>query len=177
MSAASTRSSSSRPAQGADGQREVAPMAVLGLHAGREPDARRRRPLGRALRAGAAARLPAGLAPSTTSDYFAVCVDAKADALSAAEGERLFDDAGEPTPILAERRQFLEEIEREAQRTRLFGRRLLELELLRRCASTPRCPTAAQLSVDGFLALDEKQAGGAARRHGARRCTGPACCR
>jgi SapC len=144
--------------QGADGQREVAPMAVLGLQKGEN--------LMLGADGGWAARYvpallrgyPLGIAPVDGTSY-AVCFDAKADALSPDEGERLFDDAGEPTPFLAERRQFLEEIEREVQRTRLLGRRLLELELLRSMRFDATLPDGSKLSVDGFLALDEEKLG------------------
>ena len=139
-----------------DGQRDVAPMAVLGLAQGEN------------LMLGAngvwAARYtpallrgyPLGVVPLEGQNY-AVCVDAKAAALSAEEGERLFDDGGEPTPFLTERRQFVEEIEREAQRTRLFGRRLLELELLRAMRFDATLPDGNKISVDGFLAIDEEK--------------------
>lgn len=142
--------------QSADGQREVAPMAVFGLAPGEN------------LMLGAdgswAARYtpallrgyPLGVVPVDATSY-AVCIDAKAGALSADEGERLFDDAGEPTPFLEERRHFVEEIEREAQRTRLFGRRLIELELLRSMRFDATLPDGNQLSVDGFLALDNEK--------------------
>jgi len=144
--------------QSAEGLREVAPMAVLGLAQGEN------------LMLGAdgswAARYtpallrgyPFGVAPIDAQSY-AVCVDAKAGALSAEEGERLFDDAGEPTPFLNQRRQFVEEIERESQRTRLLGRRLLELELLRTMRFDATLPDGSQLSVDGFLAVDEEKLG------------------
>jgi hypothetical protein len=99
---------------------------------------------------------PLGVAPVDATSY-AVCIDAKAGALSTDEGERLFDDAGEPTTFLTERRQFVEEVEREAQRTRLLGRRLIELELLRSMRFDATLPDGNQLSVDGFLALDNEK--------------------
>jgi SapC len=144
--------------QSAEGQREVAPMAVLGLAQGEN------------LMLGAdgswAARYtpallrgyPLGVAPIDAQSYV-VCVDAKAGGLSPSEGERLFDDAGEPTPFLNERRQFVEEVEREAQRTRLLGRRLLELELLRTMRFDATLPDGSRLSVDGFLTVDEEKLG------------------
>ena len=140
--------------QDSDGQRDVAPMAVLGLQPGEnlmlQADGRWAARYVPALLRG----YPLGIAPVDGTNY-AICIDAKADALSLDEGERLFDDAGEPTPFLTERRQFVEEIEREVQRTRLFGRRLLELELLRAMRFDATLPDGSKLAVDGFLALDE----------------------
>lgn len=137
-----------------DGKREVAPMAVLGLEPGEN------------LMLGADGSWAALYTPAILRGYplavvpvdaesHAVCVDLKADALSETEGERLFDDAGEATPFLVGRRQFVEEIERETQRTRLFGRRLVELGLLRTMRFDANLPDGRTLTVDGFLALDD----------------------
>lgn len=139
---------------GDDGQREVAPMAVLGLAQGEnlmlKPDGGwDARYVPALLRA-----YPFGLA-RTDGQNFVVVVDAKADALSDAEGERLFDDAGTPTPMLEGRRQFVEQFEEEAQRTRLLGRRLLELELLQSKRFDATLPDGRTVTVDGFLSLDE----------------------
>lgn len=144
--------------QSADGQREVAPMAVLGLAPGEN--------LMLGSDGGWAARYtpallrgyPLGLARLDDRSY-AVCVDLKSGLLSPDEGERLFDDAGEPTAFLNERRQFVEDIEREADRTRLLGRRLLELELLRVMRFDASLPDGSKIAVDGFLALDEDKLG------------------
>ena len=142
--------------QSAEGRREVAPMAVLGLQQGEN------------LMLGAdgswAARYtpallrayPLGLA-QLDADNYAVCIDAQADALSDSVGERLFSDAGEPTAYLEGQRKFVEEIEREAQRTRLLGSRLLELELLRSMRFDATLPDGQTLAVEGFLAIDEEK--------------------
>ena len=141
--------------KGSDGEPEVAPMAVLGLK------------LGENLMLGADGTWGARYVPAILRAYplavvpvdatsYAVCIDAKAG-LAAETGERLFDDAGEPTAFLTERRGFVEEIEREAQRTRLLGRRLIELELLRSMRFDATLPDGNQLTVDGFLALDDQK--------------------
>ncbi len=142
--------------QGDDGQREVAPVAVLGLAQGEN------------LMLGAdgswAARYvpallrgyPFGLA-RTDAQTYVVVIDDKADALSATEGEPLFDAAGQATPMLEERRKFLEQLEAEAQRTRLFGRSLLELDLLQPMRFDATLPDGRQLTVDGFLTVDENK--------------------
>jgi hypothetical protein len=144
--------------QSADGHREVAPMAVLGLTQGENLMLGTDGSWGARYTPALLRGYPLGVAPLDGGSY-ALCVDAKAGALSADEGERLFDDAGEATPFLAERRQFVEGIEREAQRTRLFGRRLIELELLRSMRFDATLPDGNKMSVDGFLALDEEKLG------------------
>ena len=141
--------------KGPDGQQEVAPMAVLGLQQGENlmlgtDGAWGARYVPAVLRA-----YPLAVVPVDATSY-AVCIDAKAG-LNAETGERLFDDSGEPTAFLTERRAFVEEIEREAQRTRLLGRRLIELELLRSMRFDATLPDGNQLTVDGFLALDDEK--------------------
>jgi SapC len=140
----------------ADGHAEVAPLAVIGLAPGENlmlgSDGRwAARYVPAMLRA-----YPLGLA-RIDGERYSVCVDAGADALSEAEGERLFDDAGEPSAYLANQRRFLEEIERETQRTRQFGRRLLDLDLLRPMRFDATLPDGNTLSVDGFFTVDDQK--------------------
>jgi SapC len=59
--------------------------------------------------------------------------------------------------MLEERRKFVEQLENEAQRTRLLGRNLLEFELLQPMRFEATLPDGKQLSVDGFLTVDEKK--------------------
>jgi hypothetical protein len=99
---------------------------------------------------------PLGLV-AVDEQRYSICVDAKADALSDVEGERLFDDAGEPSAYLANAQQFLEEIERETQRTRQFSRRLLDLDLLRPMRFDATLPDGNKLSVDGFFTVDDEK--------------------
>jgi hypothetical protein len=144
--------------QGDEGQREVAPVAVLGLAPGENlmlnADGSWAARYVPALLRG----YPLGLA-RTDGQGYVVVVDGKADALSVTEGERLFNDQGEPTPMLEERRKFLEQLENEAQRTRMLGRSLLELELLQPMRFDATLPDGRQLTVDGFLTVDEKRFG------------------
>lgn len=143
--------------QGPDGQREVAPMAVLGLAKGENlmlrPDGSWAARYIPALLRG----YPLGLARAD-ADRVVLVIDEAADALSidgTGAGEPLFDGQGQPTPQLQARQEFLEQLENEAHRTRLFGRALLELELLQTKRFDATLPDGRSLSVDGFLALDE----------------------
>lgn len=144
--------------QGADGQRDVAPMAVLGLKPGEnlmlQPDGSWAARYVPALLRG----YPMGLARTDPQGYVVV-VDGGADALSDTEGALLFDAQGNPTAELEERRKFLEQIEMEAERTRLFGRTLIEHELLQPMRFDATLPDGQQLTVDGFLAVDEAKLG------------------
>jgi SapC len=142
--------------KGDDGQREVAPVAVLGLTQGEnlmlnDDGSWAARYVPALLRG-----YPLGLARTDAQNYVVV-IDDKAGALSATEGELLFNDQGEPSPMLEERRKFVEQLENEAQRTRLFGRSLQELELLQPMRFDATLPDGQQLSVEGFLTVDEKR--------------------
>jgi hypothetical protein len=145
--------------KGADGHAEVAPLAVLGLMQGEN------------LMLGSDGRWAARYVPAMLRGYplglavvdaerYTLCIDAAADALSADDGERLFDDAGEPSAFLATQQRFLEEIERETQRTRQFGRRLLDLDLLRTMRFDATLPDGNTLSVEGFLTVDDEKLAG-----------------
>jgi SapC len=141
---------------GPKGEREVAPMAVLGLTQGEnlmlEPGGGwGAKYLPALLRA-----YPFGLA-SAGEDRYVVVVDAQANALSSEEGERLFNDDGTPSAFVAERQRFVEQLEAEAQRTRMLGRALLEMDLLQPMRFEAQLPGGQQLAVDGFLAVDEKK--------------------
>jgi SapC len=142
--------------KGDDGQREVAPVAVLGLTQGEnlmlnDDGSWAARYVPALLRG-----YPLGLARTDVQNYVVV-IDDKAGALSATEGELLFNDQGEPSPMLEERRKFVEQLENEAQRTRLLGRSLQELELLQPMRFDATLPDGQQLSVEGFLTVDEKR--------------------
>lgn len=140
----------------AEGRTEVAPLAVLGLRQGENlmftPDGRwDARYVPAVLRA-----YPLGLAPTDGQSYSLV-VDGRADALSDDAGERLFNDAGEPSEFLANAQKFLEQIELETQRTRQFGRRLIDLELLRPMRFDATLPDGNTLTLDGFFIVDEEK--------------------
>ena len=139
-----------------NGQRDVAPMAVLGLEQGENLMLGADGSWGARYTPAILRGYPVGLARVDDSSY-ALCVDAKSGALSAHEGERLFSDDGEPTPFLDEQRKFVEQIEAEAERTRMVGRRLIELDLLRAMRFDATLPDGNQITVDGFLALDEEK--------------------
>lgn len=93
----------------------------------------------------------------TQPDQWAVAIDRSWHGLSETEGERLFDDQGEPTPYLASVRDFVERLEAEIERTRAAGERLLEMGLLQDKRFDATLPDGQPLSVDGFLAVDEQK--------------------
>ncbi len=91
------------------------------------------------------------------NEQFAVCIDQAFEGFSREEGQRLFNDLGQPTQLLQEMTTHLETLETEVQRTRLIGKRLLELDLLRDMRFDATLPDGTQHTVDGFMTVDEKK--------------------
>lgn len=90
-------------------------------------------------------------------EQFAVCFDAAAPGLSTEQGEPLFDEQGEATALLKDVHQFTQQIEVEAERTRLACVKLLEMGLLVPKRFDAKLSDGSPLSVDGFLMLDENK--------------------
>lgn len=137
------------------GNRQVAPVAIFGL---REKENLyvdggrwRARYLPALLQA-----YPFGVARVDTSRVVVVIDEAWAG-LSRTEGTALFDAEGKPGEYLANVRTQLEKIEGEIQRTRLFGSALLQADLLSEMRFEATMPDGQKVTVDGFLAVDEKK--------------------
>jgi hypothetical protein len=75
-------------------------------------------------------RYPFVLAEQPGSSQLTVCVDEAFDGLNGTEGEALFDTEGKDTPYLQQLQKFLLDFHNDMQRTTLFARRLVELDLL-----------------------------------------------
>jgi len=91
------------------------------------------------------------------AERFAICFDAAWSGLSGTEGERLFTTEGEQSPFLQSMKEHLELLEGQTQQTRVMGRRLRELDLLREMRFDATLPDGSKLSVDGFLTVDDKK--------------------
>ncbi|MBN8487303.1 MAG: SapC family protein [Burkholderiales bacterium] len=143
-----------------DGKPQVAAVAVLGLSPGENlmletthdgGDRWTARYIPALLRA-----YPFTMA-RTSPDQWAVAIDRSWKGLSETEGERLFDDQGEPTTYLNGVREFVERLEAEIERTRQAGERLLAMGLLQEKRFDATLPDGQPLVVDGFLAIDEQK--------------------
>lgn len=75
-------------------------------------------------------RYPFVLAEQPGSSQLTVCVDEAFDGLNGTEGEALFDAEGKDTPYLQQLQKFLLDFHNDMQRTTLFAKRLVELDLL-----------------------------------------------
>lgn len=92
-----------------------------------------------------------------SDDRFAVCVDMAWPGVNKTDGRALFEPDGKPTELLTSMQQHLENMEADIQRTRLVGRRLLELDVLRDMRFDATLPDGSKHSVDGFLTVDDKK--------------------
>jgi hypothetical protein len=88
---------------------------------------------------------------------FAICVDMAWSGVGEAKGQPLFEADGQPAPLLRDMTKHLETLEGEIQRTRLVGKRLLELGVLADMRFDATLPDGRQHSVDGFLTVDDKK--------------------
>jgi hypothetical protein len=135
------------------GQDQIAPVAVLGLANGEnlflKPDGSWTADYVPAL----LRRYPFAMA-RVDNDTLALCIDEAYGGFSQTSGERLMEADGQPTQALKNMREFLDEFEREAERTRLFCRELQQAGLLQSMRFDAKLPSGDGFSVDGFMAID-----------------------
>ncbi|MBQ60783.1 MAG: hypothetical protein CMQ19_01780 [Gammaproteobacteria bacterium] len=85
-----------------------------------------------------------------------VCIDESFDGFSKKDGEPLFE-GDEPTPILQQALDFLDEYQKQYMRTELFVKRLQENDLLMSLNAKIDMVDGAQFALTGLLAVDEKK--------------------
>jgi hypothetical protein len=141
--------------QGADGQTEMSPVAVLGVSEGEnlfvDGTAWRGRYTPATLRAYPffIARVDAGNS--------AVCIDGSWAGFSTDEGQGLFDAEGKPTAFFEGARKQIETLDAEVLRTRAVCQRFQALDLLRDMRFDATLPDGRSHRVDGFFTVDEKK--------------------
>ncbi len=139
-----------------DGSDAIAPIAVLGLTQNENLYVSGER--WRAQYMPAILRMYPFCIARMNEEQFAICVDMAFSGVNQDEGQPVFDAEGKPAELLQSMREQLETLEGEIQRTRLVGKRLLELGLLREMRFDATLPDGRQHSVDGFLTVDEQKA-------------------
>lgn len=143
------------PSPGPDGKQSMAPVAAFGLAPGENLyiDGNR----------WDAAYVPAHLriypfcVARDSETSYTIVVDEASKALGRERGQPLFEASGELTPYMVEVQQFLQTLEAHTDNTRRFCERLLELDLMQTMRFDATLPDGASLTVDGFLAVDEKK--------------------
>lgn len=142
----------------AEGQRPaIAPLAVFGLKQGSNLFVQDGQWTGRYMPA-YIRRYPFAMARiSDTSDDMAMCIDQGWEGLSETEGELLFKEDGQPTELLENAKTFVEDFEREAERTRQGCQILQDLDLFQDMRFEATLPNGEKLDVDGFMTINEKK--------------------
>ena len=102
-------------------------------------------------------RYPFVLAEAGDSGQSVVCVDEGYLGFNQADGELLFNDQGEPTPVLKQAIDFLEEYQRQYLRTEAFVKRLQDSDLLMALNAKVDVRGGQQFALTGLLAVDEKK--------------------
>lgn len=89
-------------------------------------------------------------------ERFAICYDDNSGVIQEAEGERLYDDNGEPTKVLTSIRQFLGEVQHMEAFTKEFTDHIKSLDLLVPMDLTVNLKTGAQKMGGCFMISEEK---------------------
>ena len=91
-----------------------------------------------------------------TSDLM-LCIDEESEFLSDTEGEPLFDEQGNPSPIIAKARNYLVELQRFSELTNLFAKELARLGLLTPLQMQIRNTEGVLVKIEGVSAVNEKK--------------------
>jgi hypothetical protein len=94
---------------------------------------------------------------NTGDDQLVVCVDEGHAAVGAADGQALFTQEGEATPFLDNAINFMRDYQAEAQRTRDFMQRMVELELLTEVSARGELKGGAAYQLGGFSVISESR--------------------
>ena len=101
-------------------------------------------------------RYPFVLAQTQDSNQRVVCVDEDFAGFNDKEGQALFEE-GEPSQLLKQAIEFLEEYQRQYVRTETFVQRLRDNDLLMSLNAKVDLVDGTQFGLTGLLAVDEKK--------------------
>lgn len=99
-------------------------------------------------------RYPFVFSRSGDGTTFTLCIDEAYKGFNAdGKGERLFTDAGEPTPYVNNVLAFLQSFQAEHNRTQEFCKKLDELELFESQNAVWTSPTGEKVALTGFMSI------------------------
>lgn len=102
-------------------------------------------------------RYPFVLAEVPDQSQRVVCIDGDYAGFDDQTGEALFEEGGEPTPMLKQAMDFLEEYQKQYQRTETFLARLKDNDLLMSLNARVDLVDGKQFALSGLLAVDERK--------------------
>jgi hypothetical protein len=103
-------------------------------------------------------RYPFVFSSSADQQTLTLCIDETYPGFNReGRGERLFGEDGKPSPYVERVLKFLQEYQAHFERTRQFGRRLKDLDLLEPMQATVTTPTGIKQSLGGFLGVKRER--------------------
>jgi len=100
-------------------------------------------------------RYPYVFSKSKEGDKLILCIDEQYGGWNQeGDGQALFDENGEHTEYLGKILNFVEDYQRQSERTQAFCRKLGELELLEPMAARFKLPSGDKAQLTGFMAID-----------------------
>jgi len=101
-------------------------------------------------------RYPFVLAETESGRDRMVCIDEGFSGFDEENGEPLFEN-DEPTPLLKQAMDFLEEYQKQYARTEIFVKKLVELELLKSLNAKVELANEAPFGLTGLMVVDEQK--------------------
>jgi SapC len=99
-------------------------------------------------------RYPFVFSASADRKTLTLCIDESHPGLnSAGRGQRLFGDDAKPSPYTEQVLKFLQEYQAHFERTRVFGKKLKDLDLLEPMQAQVTTPKGEKLTLGGFMAV------------------------
>lgn len=103
-------------------------------------------------------RYPFVFSSSADGKTLTLCIDESHPGVNReGRGEQLFGGDGKPTPYVERVLKFLQEYQSHFERTRAFGRKVKELDLLEPMQAQLTTPTGEKLSLSGFLSVSRER--------------------
>jgi hypothetical protein len=103
-------------------------------------------------------RYPFVFSRSADGKTLTLCIDEAHPGVNREDkGERLFGDDGKPTPYVERVLKFLQEYQAQFERTRQFGRKIMELGLLEPMQAQVSTPNGEKLSLNGFHGVSREK--------------------
>ncbi len=103
-------------------------------------------------------RWPFVFSTDAVGDTFTLCIDETAPGFNReGRGERLFDSEGVPTGYTNRMMDFLREFQAQHERTKAFGKKLLELDVLQSVEAHIPLPGQAARTLTGFQVVNREK--------------------
>ncbi len=100
-------------------------------------------------------RYPFVLGRNEGNNELMICIDEESEFVSETQGEPLFDEQGNPAPIIEKARNYLIELQRFSELTNMFSKAMSERELLAPLKMQIKNAQGGMVNIDGVFAINE----------------------